>query len=176
MMPTMKLPMNMPTAPRPAFAAIFAAAVGLIGSGLAVGELMRINPCPLCIFQRVLYLLVAVWALCGFAVPGVRRWWGGLIAATAVGGMATAVYQTWLQLNPQSAVACGFGEPSLIEQLVNWLGMLWPFMFMATGFCTSKESLFGLTLANWSIAGFAAFLLLGLWVGFSRRFERRRFR
>ena len=34
---------------------------------------MRLNPCPLCIFQRVLYLVVGVWALCGVLVPQLRR-------------------------------------------------------------------------------------------------------
>lgn len=165
-----------PKTARPAFAGVFAATVLLVGTGLVIGELMRINPCPLCIFQRVLYLAIAFWALAGVVAPQARRWWGGLIAATAAGGMATALYQSWLQLHPESALACGFGEPSLIEQFVNWLGILWPFMFMPTGFCTSKESVLGLTLANWSVAGFAVFALLGLWLGFSRRFERRRFR
>lgn len=166
----------LPKTVRAAFALIALAAAGLIGSGLIIGELMRLNPCPLCIFQRVLYLLVAFWALCGTIVPGPRKTWGLLVAATALGGLVTAVYQSWLQLNPEVAVACGYGEPNLIEQLVDWLGMQWPFMFMATGFCTSKESILGLSMANWSIPCFLAFLIAGLWAGTSRRFIRYRFR
>ncbi len=168
--------LRLPKSPRAAFLLLFVGAFGLVGSGLVIGELMRLNPCPLCIFQRVLYLVVGVWALCGVLVPQVRRFWGALIALTSAGGLATAIYQTWLQLHPEAATACGYGEPNLIERLVDWLGMQWPFMFMATGFCTSKESILGLTMANWSIGCFAAFLLLGLWVGFGRRFEQRRFR
>jgi hypothetical protein len=37
---------------------------------------------------------------------------------------------------------CGFGEPNLIEQIVDWFGVLWPAMFMATGFCSSKDWMF----------------------------------
>lgn len=166
----------LPTAPRPVFFVLFLAAFGLVGAGLVIGEWMRLNPCPLCIFQRVLYLVVGVWALCGVLVPQVRRFWGVLIALTSAGGLATAIYQTWMQLYPEEAVQCGFGEPNLIERLVDWLGMQWPFMFMATGFCTSKEYILGLTMANWSILCFAGFLVLGLWVGFARRFEKTRFR
>ncbi|MDQ5960069.1 MAG: protein dithiol:quinone oxidoreductase, partial [Pseudomonadota bacterium] len=44
----------LPTKPRPAFFLLFIAAFGLVGSGLLIGEWMRLNPCPLCIFQRVL--------------------------------------------------------------------------------------------------------------------------
>ncbi|HNJ75735.1 MAG TPA: disulfide bond formation protein B [Azospira sp.] len=168
--------LRLPTSPRQAFLLLFIGAVGLVGAGLVIGEWMRLNPCPLCIFQRVLYLVVGLWALCGVLVPQVRRFWGVLIALTSAGGMATAIYQTWMQMYPEAATACGYGEPNLIERLVDWLGMQWPFMFMATGFCTSKESILGLTMANWSIGCFAAFLLLGVWVGFGRRFEKRRFR
>lgn len=165
-----------PKTPRQGFLMIFAGAFGLIAVGLVIGEWMRLNPCPLCIFQRVLYLTVGGVALCGVLVPQVRRFWGSLVAIAALGGMATAVYQTWMQLYPEVAAQCGYGEPNLIERLVDWLGMQWPFMFMATGFCTTKESILGLTMANWSIGCFAAFLLLGLWVGFGKRFEKRRFR
>lgn len=164
-----------PRTPRPAFSLVFLGAVGLVVVGMLIGEWMRINPCPLCIFQRILYLAVGLWALFGVVVPQARRLWGGLIAATAAGGMATAIYQTWMQMYPEAATQCGYGEPNLIEQLVDWLGMKWPAMFMATGFCTSKEYILGLTMANWSIACFFIFLVLGLWIGFSRRFERKRF-
>ena len=167
---------SLPTSARTAFLILAAGAFALIGAGIVIGEWMRLNPCPLCIFQRVLYIVVGVWALAGVLLPQGRRLWGGLIALTAAGGLATAAYQTWMQLYPEAAVQCGFGEPTLIERLVDWLGVQWPFMFMATGFCTSKEYILGLTMANWSILCFAAFLVLGLWVGFGRRFEKKRFR
>ena len=166
----------LPRTARTAFALVALAAIALVGAGLVIGELMRLNPCPLCIFQRLLYLLLAFWAICGVVAPGARRVWGLLIAATAAGGIATAGYQTWMQLYPELAVQCGYGEMNLIEKLVDWLGMQWPFMFMATGFCTSKESILGLTMANWSIPCFLAFLVAGLWIGLSRRFARYRFR
>lgn len=171
-----RVKLALPHTVRQSCALVLVAALALVGAGLAIGEWMRLNPCPLCIFQRVLYLLVAFWALCGLAIPLARQLWGGLIALSAAGGIATAIYQTWMQQNPEVAVACGNGPPNLIELLVDWLGVQWPFMFMATGFCTSKESIFGLTMANWSIGCFAVFMLLGLWIGFSRRFETRRFR
>ena len=163
--------------PRSMFALIAISSLGLVGVGLLIGEWMRLNPCPLCIFQRVLYIVVGVVALCGFLVPGLRKGWGLLIAAAAAGGLATAIYQTWMQLYPEAVtVQCGAGEMNLIEQLVDWLGMQWPAMFMATGFCTTKEYILGFTMANWSILCFSAFLLAGLWVGFARVGPRFRFR
>lgn len=146
--------------PRVAFAGMFVLAGGLVAGGLILGELLRLNPCPLCIFQRLMYLLFAFFALSGAVWPGWRRVWGSLAGLTALGGMATAAYQSWLQLAQEASNECGFGEPSLIEQLVDWLGMQWPAMFMATGFCSSKEWVFlGLSMANWSVLCFAGFAL-----------------
>ena len=163
--------------PRMMFALIAMSAFALVGAGLLIGEWMRLNPCPLCIFQRVLYISIGAWGLCGFVLPGQRRFWGGLILLTALGGVATASYQTWMQLYPEAVtVQCGAGEMNLIEQLVDWLGMQWPFMFMATGFCTSKEYILGLTMANWSIVCFSAYLLAALWTSFARVGPRYRFR
>ncbi len=145
---------------RACFAVLALFAVGLTGTGLLIGELLKLQPCPLCIFQRLLYLLIAGFALCGVLLPGWWRAWGVLIGLTATGGLGTAAYQTWLQLNPDSSLACGFGEPTVIEQIVNWFGMRWPDLFLATGFCSSKDWVFlGLSMANWSIVCFLAFMV-----------------
>ena len=155
---------------RAGFSCIALVSGGLVVAGLILGELLRLHPCPLCIFQRLLYLVVMVFALAGALWPGASRIWGGLTALAAAGGMATAAYQSWLQLAPEVASECGFGEPTLIEQLVDWLGMQWPAMFMATGFCSSKEWVFlGLSMANWSIACFAALLVFVAWLVWRRQ-------
>ena len=135
-------------------------ALGLTGAGVLIGELLKLQPCPLCIFQRLLYLLIAALALCGVVLSGWWRLWGVLIGLTATGGLGIAAYQSWLQLNPETGIACGFGEPTVIEQIVNWFGVRWPDLFLATGFCASKDWVFlGLSMANWSIVCFLAFMV-----------------
>lgn len=142
---------------------------GLVAVGLVIGEIYRLQPCPLCIFQRLLYIVVVLLALGGAVLPGWRRGWGALTVMTAAGGLGTALYQSWLQLAPDVSRECGFGEPTLIERWVDWLGMQWPAMFMATGFCSSKDWLFlGLSMANWSAVCFSGFLLLSAWLLFRR--------
>lgn len=136
---------------------------GLVLAGFIMGEIYRLHPCPLCIFQRLLYIIVAIFALLGVALPRWQRVWGGLTGLTAAGGAATALYQSALQFAPDASKECGFGEPTLIEQLVDWLGMQWPTLFMATGFCSSQEWVFlGLSMANWSVLCFAGLLLFSL--------------
>ena len=145
---------------RTRFALLALASAGLTASGVVIGEVMNLQPCPLCIFQRLLYLLLALFASCGVLLPGWWRLWGVLVGLTAVGGLATAAYQSWLQFHPEASMACGFGEPTLIEQIVDWFGVRWPAMFMATGFCSSKDWLFlGLSMANWSVFAFLALVV-----------------
>jgi disulfide bond formation protein DsbB len=144
---------------RAGFGLMALSSAGLVVAGLVLGGWLKLQPCPLCIFQRLLYLVVAFLALGGALLPGWHRLWGALVGLAAAGGLATAAYQSWLQFAPTVANECGFGEPTLIEQLVDWLGMQWPDMFMATGFCSSKEWVFlGLSMANWSIFCFAGFV------------------
>ena len=149
------------TLPRRAvFVLLALAASGLTLAGWSIGELMQLQPCPLCIFQRLLYLLIAMVALLGALLPGGLRLWSGLLGLTAAGGLATAAYQSWLQHFPETSMECGFGEPTLIEQIVDWFGVRWPAMFMATGFCSSQDwVLLGLSMADWSVLCFLAFLI-----------------
>jgi len=150
---------------RAVFALLAAASLGLLGSGLMIGKLAHLQPCHLCNLQRLIYLLLAFFALCGVLIPGWRRSWCVLVGLMAGGGVVAALEQSWMQYAPQQAIECGFGDPSLSEQLINWLGVQWPEMFMVTGFCTNKEWVFlGLSLANWSALCFLLFLAGALWL------------
>lgn len=140
------------------------ASLGLLVSGLILGELARLQPCYLCNFQRFLYIVLVVVGLCGALVPAARRFWSGLFALVALGGLVTAVQQSWMQYAPQNAVECGFGDPTLVERIVDWLGAQWPSLFMVTGFCTNKDWVFlGLSLANWSALCFLGLLAVAAW-------------
>ena len=146
---------------RACFGLVALAAFGLTAAGLLIGEMMNLQPCPLCIFQRLVYLLIGCLAVVGALLPGWGRLWAALLGLTAVGGLATAGYQSWLQYLPTASMECGFGEPTLIEQIVDWFGVLWPAVFMATGFCSSKDWMFlGLSMANWSGLCFLAFAIV----------------
>jgi disulfide bond formation protein DsbB len=69
-------------------------------------------------------------------------------------GFGVAGYQTWMQLT--RLAECSFTDPNAIERLVDWLGMAWPSMFLATGFCATRDwEMFGLSMANWSMLVFA---------------------
>jgi len=138
------------------FATLSLGCFGLVAIGMELQSMLRLAPCPFCIFQRLLYLVIGGLALLGFLWPVVRLAWAGLIGLLALLGAGVAGYQTWMQAFPELATECGYAEPNVIERLVDWLGMQWPSMFLATGFCTSREWVFlGLSMANWSLLIFA---------------------
>ena len=153
---------------RTVFSLLALVSLSLLAAGLVLGELARLQPCHLCNFQRLIYMLLGFFGLCGAVIPAVvptgNRIWAGLFGLTALGGVVAAVQQSWMQYAPQEAIECGFGDPTLVERIVDWLGALWPSMFMVTGFCTNKDWVFlGLSLANWSALCFSALLLVAVW-------------
>ncbi len=146
------------------FAFLSFASFGLIAAGLLLGELAGLHPCHLCNLQRLLYMVLGVFSLFGVLLPGWRKIWSALLALGAAGGVIAAVQQSWMQYAPQQAIECGFGDPTLTEQLINWLGAQWPAMFMVTGFCTNKEWIFlGFSLANWSAFCFFGLFCIAAW-------------
>jgi protein dithiol:quinone oxidoreductase len=141
------------------FAALALGVFGLVLVGLTMQQMWRLAPCPLCIFQRLLYLVVGGLALLGVLAPVARRLWALLIGLVAAGGVAVAGYQSWMQAFPHLAPECSYTDPNAIERLVDWLGMAWPSLFLATGFCTSREWEFlAMSMATWSALVFAGLL------------------
>ena len=145
------------------FAASALAAFSLVIVGMQLQELYRLAPCPFCIFQRLLYLVIGGVAVFGWLWPRWTRLWAALIVVLAVVGLGFAGYQSWLQAFPHLATECSYTDPGLIERFVDWLGMLNPGLFLATGFCASRDWLFlGLSMANWSVLVFAGYAVLGV--------------
>ncbi len=146
------------------FATLGLGCLGLVAVGMELQHLLRLAPCPFCVFQRLLYAAIGLLGLIGFALPAGRLLWSALIAGLAGLGFGVAAYQTWMQAYPHLAPECSFTDPNAIERLVDWLGMQMPSLFLATGFCTSREWEFlGLSMANWStlfFAGIAGYAIL----------------
>ena len=148
--------------PRGLIAATGLAAVGLVAGGLVLAHTLNLAACPLCILQRMLYLLlaleaIAAWPLAGSArADGLpRRAAALLMAATALTGAGIATYQTWLQRFAKG-VSCTADQPWW-EEFVNWAGSQWPLMFEASGICSEAGWKFlGLSIAEWSLIAFTS--------------------
>jgi disulfide bond formation protein DsbB len=144
------------------------AGLALVGGGILLARTMNLAACPLCILQRMLYLLLGVEGLLALFVVRAVRLLAGLMAATAATGAGIAAYQTWLQ-RFAADTNCGANQPWW-EQFVNWAGTQSPLLFEATGLCSEAGWKFlGLSIAEWSLALFSAMTLLALRVALARR-------
>lgn len=145
-------------------------AAGLVAGSLILTACLDLHPCHLCIFQRLLFIKLAVLGLLAFFLSGGwHKLAGTLTLPISALGIGVATYQSWLQAQPPGSISCVAGEPGMIERLVEWLGQKAPELFLATGFCEEKElEILGLSLANWALVSFVLFFVLALWALFSK--------
>lgn len=124
-----------------------------------------LEPCPLCIFQRIgfiatgLVLLVAF--LHGPKVIGVRIY-AALSALTALAGGGVAIRQLWLQHLPADQVPmCGPGLNYMIKTFP--LHEVLAKVLSGSGECAEVTWRFlGLSLAGWSLVVFLGLLAVAL--------------
>jgi disulfide bond formation protein DsbB len=130
----------------------------LVAGGLILAHTMNLAACPLCILQRMLYLLLTLEAIVAWALAGsvfTRRVAALGMLATTLTGVWIAAYQTWLQ-RWAKGVSCTADQPWW-EAFVNWAGSQWPLMFEASGLCSEAGWKFlGLSIAEWSLVAFTS--------------------
>lgn len=153
---------GLPVTPRLGYALGFLACAGLIGFALYLQYYEHQDPCPLCLLQRVVYMvLMAEFLVAALHGPGRTGAlvYNGLLVATAALGAAIAARHVWLQhLPPDRVPECGPGleftlrKFPLFQALEKILG--------GSGQCAEGGWTFlGLTIAGWSLVWF---VLLGL--------------
>ena len=144
----------------------------MIALALFMQHYMELLPCPLCIVQRVIVMVLAVVFFMGFlhnpATWG-RRVYGLLLTLISAGGLLVAGRHTWLQHLPADKVPeCGPG-------LEFWMNNLPPNeviqkVFQGSGECAEVAYRFiGLSIAEWSLVAFVLFLIYSLKVLFLAR-------
>ncbi|GAB6196340.1 disulfide bond formation protein B [Lysobacter xanthus] len=151
----------------------FAACAALMAYALYAEHVLGLEPCPLCIFQRIAVIALGLVFLAGAAAgpvrPGARRAWGVLALVPALAGAAIAGRHVWIQhLPPDQVPSCGPPLAFLRETL--------PFMDLVRkvltgdGQCAKIEWTFlGQSMPVWTLV---SFVVLALWVAFAA-FRRR---
>ena len=120
------------------------------------------DPCPLCLVQRGFYYGIGLVLLAG-AIHGPARLGARLYAigalAFALGGLATATRQVWLQhLPPDQVPACGPDLYFMVENLP--FSRMLQLLLRGSGQCAEVHWTFlGLSIAEWSLAWFVLFAL-----------------
>lgn len=139
--------------------------LGLVGGAVYVQEALGQYPCPLCIVQRYLFLLIGLLAFLAAAInrPAANRLAAWTILLVALAGIGVAGRLLYVQSNP--AASCGIDVMQLWTDAIP-LAQWAPTLFQATGMCGDVyEAILGLDLAQWGLVGFVAIavgVLLGL--------------
>lgn len=131
-----------------------------------------LEPCPLCIFQRVgIIVLAALFMLAALHNPVHRgaRVYAILIAITATAGAAIAGRHTWLQhLPPGQVPECGPGLGYMLQAFP--LNESLTMVFTGSGECAEIDWTFlGLSMPTWVLIWFLLFGVTGLWANWRMR-------
>ena len=125
-----------------------------------------LNPCPLCMTQRVFVVAGGLVALAAFLHTSAgwgRRVYGLLCAASAIAGGAVAARHVWLQhLPPDQVPACGPSLEYMLETLPfrETLSMV----LMGDGNCAETHwTLLGLSIPEQTLILFVVITVVSLW-------------
>lgn len=152
----------------------FLACTGLMAAAFYLQYVVGLEPCPLCVVQRVCVLVFGgVCLLAALHNPGTvgRRLYAVLTALAAATGLATASRQVWLQSLPPDQLpdSCMAMSMDYIMEYLPLADML-RVMFTGTADCAEVTwTLFGMSIPEWSLLGFCAMLVLSAVVLLKRR-------
>jgi len=153
------------------YAAGFLVCAGLMGFALYLQYYEYQDPCPLCLLQRVVFIvLMALFLVAALHGPGRvgATVYGGLLFVVAAIGAVIATRHVWLQHLPKDRVPeCGPGLEFMLRKFP--LTQALEKVLTGSGECAEAGwTLFGLTIAGWSLVWFVllgAFALHLLWLG-----------
>lgn len=142
----------------------FVLCAALIGFAIFSQMQWGLQPCPLCIFQRIAFaalgLVFLIGALHAPRSLGGRRAYSMLALVTAGIGAAISGRHVWLQhLPPDQVPACGPGLNYMMEAMP-FLGVIRK-VLTGSGECANVDwSFLGLSMPAWSLVWF---VLLAFW-------------
>ncbi len=138
---------------------IAAAALAAVAAALVGQHVFGMQPCPWCVLQRLIMMLVAFTALFGALLVGrgnaLSRAIAALVLLLAGSGAAAALWQHFVAARSDSCAM------TLADRILSGSGLdsRWPEVFAAYASCAdAKVALFGLPYEFWSLA---LFVLLG---------------
>ncbi len=151
------------------FIALFCSA--LMGAALFFQLVVGLEPCPLCIFQRMAIIFIGVIGLLAFlhnSVSIVDRIYSILLALGGIASVGIASRQVWLlSLPKETAASCGPGLEVALDKIIAYLpqGTLTEMLFRSTAECTEITwTLFGFGLPQLTYPVFILFACYLLWL------------
>jgi disulfide bond formation protein DsbB len=129
--------------------------LGAVAVALWTQHALGMEPCPWCVLQRLIFVLIAGVALAGWALAALRRPAAALVLLLALCGIAAALWQHFVAA---AAEAC---NRTLAERIIVALGLdgSLPEIFQPRASCADAAvKLLGLPYEFWSLG---LFVLIG---------------
>jgi protein dithiol:quinone oxidoreductase len=130
-----------------------------VGAALFTQHVWDMQPCPWCILQRVIFLLIAALLLLGAFLPG-RVAFVGLAVLAALGGIAAALYQHFVAAKSTS---CNL---TLADKIVSGIGLdkLLPPVFEVRASCADAAvDLLHVPYEFWSLGLYVVLAVAAVW-------------
>ncbi len=150
--------------PRKTFVALALLCIAAVGAALFTQYAWDMQPCPWCILQRVIFLLIAVLLLLAAYAPG-RVLFAGLGVLAAGAGIAAALYQHFVAAKSTS---CNL---TLADKIISGIGLdkLLPAVFEVRASCADAAvDLLHLPYEFWSLGLYLVVAVAALWALRSR--------
>jgi disulfide bond formation protein DsbB len=152
--------------PEPAtgvLAGVALAALAALAAALVSQHVFDMQPCPWCVLQRLVFVLLAAGALLGVLWRSVlgQRLAAGLVLLSSLAGVAAALWQHFVAAQ---AASCNL---TFADRLLSatTLDARLPEVFAAYASCAdAKVNLFGLPYEFWSLALFVLLGGVGAWL------------
>ncbi|MEQ5840650.1 disulfide bond formation protein B [Paraburkholderia acidicola] len=147
--------------------AIGVGCIAFVAGALWIQQVLHEDPCPLCIIQRYLFLLIAVFAFASSISGRSAQLWRTLALLSALAGAGVAARHVYVQAHP--GFSCGFDAlQPVVDGLppAHWL----PLVFKVGGLCeTTYPPILGLSLPMWAFAGFSVIAVAAVVIGWRMR-------
>ena len=142
-----------------------------VALALVIQTIYKLEPCPLCITQRMFFMGLGVLFVIGaFVKPAslLQKIFTFLQVATALGGASWAIRHWYLQAHKGEIIAdCGVGFDYMFENFP--LKKMFTLIFKGTGDCAAIDWTFlGLTLPQLALITFIGFAVYAVWLGFKK--------
>ncbi|MBS0575717.1 MAG: disulfide bond formation protein B [Proteobacteria bacterium] len=156
----------------------FLACAGLMGYALYSQYALGLEPCNLCIFQRVamiaLGVVFALGALAGPKAAWSRRLWAVLAVLMATVGGIVSGRHLWIQSLPADQVpSCGIPLKDMMTMAhmgATTYGKVIMKVFAGSGECAKISwTLLGLSMPGWVLICFLVLAAWAIFAGFRRR-------
>ena len=151
----------------------FLACAALMGYALYAQHVLGLEPCPLCIFQRVAVIAVGVlFLIAALHNPSSNKGalaYGVLIDLAALVGIGISARHIWIQAQPPGSVAACGADLNYLLEIMPVTDVINKVLF-GSGECGKVDwTLLGLSMPWWVLISLAVLGIWAAWVNFPSR-------